>query len=100
MIRISQGAKRKIPRPFRFQWGSGHVIEEVSVRCRIDGHSWEPTIQLLEYDNGMEQLRFCVYDGNRFNRMPLIVGFEEIAALAKRLKGSKRIKNLLCKLAR
>ena len=100
MIRINQATRRKIPRGFRFNWGSGHVVEEVSVRCSIDGHSWEPTIQLLEYDDGTQQLRFCVYNGNRFNRMPLIVGSEEIDALAERLKESKRIKKLLRKLAK
>lgn len=100
MIRISEATQRRIPRPFNFHWGGGYVIEEVSIKCRIDGNSWEPTIQLLEYDDGTQQLRFCVYDGNRFNRMPLIIGSKEIGALAKRVKRSRRIKNLLGKLAR
>lgn len=100
MIRISEATQRKIPRPFNFHWGGGYVIEEVSIKCRIDGNSWEPTIQLLEYDDGTQQLRFCVYDGGRFNRMPLIIGSEEIGALARQVKKSRRIKNLLGKLAR
>ena len=100
MIRIREATQRKIPRPFRFHWGRGYVVEEVSTRCSIDGHSWEPTIQLLEYDDGTQQLRFCVYDGNRFNRMPLIMGSEEIGVLAKHVKRNKRIKNLLCKLVK
>ncbi|MFQ5970524.1 MAG: hypothetical protein ACE5J2_08540 [Nitrososphaerales archaeon] len=100
MTRISEATQRKIPRPFNFHWGRGYVIEEVSIRCSIGGNSWEPTIQLLEYDDGTQELRFCVYDGNRFTRMPLIIGSQEIGAIAKQVKRSRRIKNLLSKLAR
>lgn len=98
MIRIGQATRRKIPRTFKFRWGSGKVIEEASIRCRIDRHSWEPTIQLLEYDDGTQQIRFCVYDGSRFNRMPLIIGSQEIGALAKQLKRNRSMKKLLKKL--
>ncbi len=99
MIRVSKATPRKTPRPFRFHWGSGYVKEEISIKCSIDGHSWEPTIQLLEYGDGMQQLRFCVYNGNRFLRMPLLLGSEEMSALAKQVRKSKQIKNLMRKLA-
>ena len=98
MIKISKVTPRKTPRPFRFHWGSGHVTEEVSIKCSIDGHSWEPTIQLLEYDDGSQQLRFCVYNGRRFQRMPLLIGSEEMGALAQQVRKSKRIKDLMRKL--
>ncbi|HLE34323.1 MAG TPA: hypothetical protein VI698_00370 [Nitrososphaerales archaeon] len=99
MIRVSKATPRKTPRPFRFHWGSGYVTEEVSIKCSIVGHSWEPTIQLLEYDDGMQQLRFCVYNGKRFQRMSLLIGSEEMGALAQQVRKSKQIKNLMRKLA-
>ncbi|MGH9934034.1 MAG: hypothetical protein ACRD3Z_02835 [Nitrososphaerales archaeon] len=99
MIRVSRATPRKTPRPFRFHWGSGYVTEEISIKCSINGHSWEPTIQLLEYDNGMQQLRFCVYNGNRFQRMPMLIGSEEMGALAQQVRKNKQIKNLMRKLA-
>ena len=100
MIKIREAAARKIPRPFRFPWGVGNVVEEVSIRCSVDGESWDPTIQLLEYEDGRQQVRFCVYDGNRFRRMPLIMGTEEIDALSQRVKRSTNIRNLLVRLTR
>jgi len=79
MIKISKATPRKTPRPFKFHWGSGYVMDEVSIKCSIGGHSWEPTIQLLEYDDGMQQLRFCVYDGKRFQRMSLLIDRKKLA---------------------
>ena len=94
-MKVSKSSQREIPRPFKFHWGEGYVTEEVSVKCSIDENSWEPTIQLLEYEDGTQQLRFCVYDGRRFNRMPLIMGMQEMNALAKLVEKSRGIKNLL-----
>ena len=50
---------RKLPRSFALPWGQGQVVEEVSV---MRPH-WEPTIQLLRYEDGEETLRFCYYHG-------------------------------------
>ncbi|MFQ5941316.1 MAG: hypothetical protein ACE5KA_06435 [Nitrososphaerales archaeon] len=100
MVRITEATQRKLPRRFGFDWGGGYVIEEVSIKCNISAHTWEPAIQLLEYDDGEQQLRFCVYTGKRFKRMPLLIGTEEITALRKQIKKSRRIKNLLTKLTK
>ncbi len=38
-------------------WGSGQVVEEISIQCP----HWEPTAQLMEYEDGSRSLRFCYY---------------------------------------
>src|SRR2546425_13037455 len=68
--RILSATKRAIPRPFSFEWGKGLVIEEASIRVQMQHHSWEPAIQLLRFDDGSETLRFCVFHGKQFSRMP------------------------------
>ena len=74
------------------------MVEEASIKCSLHGDSWEPTIQLLEYEDGTQQLRFCVYAGWRFKRIPLVLGTREIRALAKQVKQKKRVSSLLSKL--
>ena len=39
---------RKIPRSFKMPFGSGMIVEEVSITSKYH----EPTIQLLKFDNG------------------------------------------------
>ena len=68
---------RKLPRSFELPWGQGQVVEEVSV---MRPH-WEPTIQLLRYEDGEETLRFCYYHGARFGRGPMIVSGEDLKEL-------------------
>ena len=46
---------RKVPRPFKMPWGKGMVVEEASISSRYH----EPTVQLLEFDNGHKVIRFC-----------------------------------------
>ncbi len=93
--KISAATKRRIPRPFAFHWGGGFIVEEVSVKTGLEGNSAEPTIQLLEYKDGSEHLRFCVYHKTRFSRMPLLLSPEEIKALSMVVKGNSRIRKLL-----
>jgi len=93
--KISTATKRKLPRPFAFYWGGGNIVEEVSIKTGDEGDSAEPTIQLLEYKDGTEQLRFCVYHKTRFTRMPLLLSKEEIKALSKEVRGQSRIRKLL-----
>ena len=71
---------RKLPRSFELPWGQGQVVEEVSV---MRPH-WEPTIQLLRYEDGEETLRFCYYHGARFGRGPMIVSGEDLKELKPR----------------
>ena len=91
---------RKIPRPFKFPWGGGQIIEEVS--CESEYH--EPCIQLLEYDGDHEghvSIRFCSYNQRGgFNRNPLMVGPDEIKKLRKALKDAPQLRKLLKELVK
>lgn len=82
---------RGLPRPFALPWGSGQVVEEVSV---LRPH-WEPTIQLLRYDDGSQGLRFCYYHGPRFGRGPMILDEEALDELGDALRDAPRIGVLL-----
>jgi hypothetical protein len=89
--------ERKLPRPFSMPWGNGMVVEEASFEAE-----WhEPTIQLLEYEDGSQSVRFCSYNhGGTFQRSPLMVGAAEIKGLRKALAGSPRLKKLLTELVK
>lgn len=85
-------AERPLPRPFKFYFGQGQIVEEVS--CQSRWH--QPTIQLLEWDDGELSLRFCSYthDG-RFQRNPLVVSSRDLATLAAKASRGGRLKPLL-----
>ncbi len=88
---------RQLPRPFSFPWGGGQVVEEVSV---MRPH-WEPTIQLLRYEDGEESLRFCYYHGPRFGRGPMMVSVEDLKELKAQARDSApRIFELLEELSK
>ncbi len=95
--KILPATPRDIPRLFTFEWGKGQVVEETSVKVKLGQHSWEPTIQLLRYEDGTENLRFCVFHGKRFSRMPLIISPDELAALMAEASKNPHIKALLGK---
>ena len=82
---------RKLPRNFKFPWGKGKISEEVSIKCP----HWEPTIQLLEFENGEKVLRFCYYHGNRFGRSPMMVSEKDLKRLMKAARKSKKINKML-----
>lgn len=80
------------PRRFSLHWGSGVVAEE----ARVEGEHHDPALQLLRFDDGGRQVRFCYYDKRgRFQRSPLIVGEAEIAALREALAGQPELLGLL-----
>jgi hypothetical protein len=87
---------RQLPRPFRYEWGSGQVVEEVSA----PNPHYEPVIQLLvceggEHD-GEEQLRFCFYSPRgAFQRHPLVIDERDIDELNAALERAPRIRALL-----
>jgi len=103
-IEISYAKRRTIPRKFSFSWGSGYIVEEVSVRCSIKSngmeHSWEPTIQLLQYDDDSVDVRFCVYSNGKFTRMPPIMDRKTVSELSKQLDGTILLKKILSELAK
>lgn len=85
-------SKRPLPRSFEFPWGKGFIVEEASTI----GEHHEPCIQLLEFTNGFELIRFCSYTlSGRFERNSWIAGQLEISQLAKALHKTPRIRQFL-----
>jgi hypothetical protein len=84
--------KPKLPRPFSLHWGQGNIVEEAVA----EGPYHNPSIQLLEFEDGSLSLRFCYYshDG-RFQRSPLIVGADTIAGLRQAVAGNPRLRDAL-----
>ena len=83
---------RTTPRPFDLHWGRGVIAEEAT----YTGEHHEPSIQLLEFEDGSLSVRFCYYDhAGRFQRSPLIVGKREIEAMGKALESTPRLRELL-----
>ena len=93
--RCSHIGMRKLPRPFKMPWGKGMVIDEVSISSKYH----EPTIQLLEFDNGDKLLRFCSYSHGRFSRSPLMIDEKDLRRLGKAAAKSKQIRKLMSKLS-
>ena len=88
--------ERRLPRPFNLPWGKGQVVEEVSV---VHEH-WVPTIQLLEYDDGSLNVRFCVYSAQgRFQRQTPIWTEEDFAAFGLELEEAPRLQALIRRMA-
>ena len=89
---MAKETARTLPRPFVLHWGSGRIVEEAA----YDGQHHEPSLQLLEFEDGSLSLRFCYYDhAGRFQRSPLIVGNDEVAGLRNALAGVPRLRSLL-----
>ena len=98
-IEIGEPEKRRLPRRFSFHWGEGYIVEEAAVKCTIRAkghvHSLEPTIQLLQYDDETTEVRFCVYSGRKFTRMPPIMDSNAMKALAKKLENTILLKKAM-----
>ncbi len=80
--------------------GASGVIEEEAIA--VDQYH-RTSIQLLKFTEGpitgQREVRFCYYDPRgRFQRSPLVVDEEIIAALAKALKTTPRLHGMLKKL--
>lgn len=87
---------RALPRPFTLHWGKGEIVEEATYLGRYH----QPSIQLLQFEDGSVELRFCYYDRlGRFQRSPLILGMDDLAGLRRALATSPRLRALLRKLA-
>ncbi len=92
--------RRPLPRPFALPWGSGQIVEEASIPAWANGHSWEPTLQLLQYADGGEAIRFCYYDERgRFGRGPLLLRPEDLSPLRAALAEAPRLRQWLRALA-
>ena len=86
-VQHGRGQGRPLPRPFAMPWGKGLIVEEASI---VREH-WEPTVQLLRYEDGSEALRFCYYIGPRFGRGPMLLGADDLEDLSAALAGAPRI---------
>lgn len=86
---------RKVPRPFQMPWGKGRIVEEVTIECP----HWEPTIQLMEYEDGERGLRFCYYTDGRFGRGPMILGEEDLERMGRALASAPTIQKMVRRLA-
>lgn len=83
---------RTTPRPFDLHWGRGVIAEEAT----YVGEHHEPSLQLLEFEDGSKSIRFCYYDhGGRFQRSPLIVSHTEIDGLSKALEATPKLREML-----
>ena len=83
---------RTLPRPFSLHWGDGNIVEEAAYA----GQHHQPSLQLLEFEDGSAAVRFCYYDhAGRFQRSPLIVSNDEIAGLKDALAAAPRLRSLL-----
>jgi len=90
---------RKTPRKFSLHFGSGVVAEEAT--CSGEYH--EPTIQLLDFQEGDAagtiMLRFCSYNHRGgFQRDPLLLSESDVGALREALRKTPRLHELLRRL--
>lgn len=93
--RGSSDEAAKKPRRFSLHWGEGTVAEE----ARVQGEHHDPALQLLRFDDGAVQVRFCYYDKRgRFQRSPLILGDDEIELLREELAGQPELLSILRRL--
>ncbi len=86
---------RKVPRPFKMPWGNGMVVKEVSISSQYH----EPTIQLLQFDNGNSAIRFCSHNKGKFSRSPLIIDEKDLRKLGNVIKKEKEISKLISRLS-
>ncbi len=86
---------RKVPRPFKMPFGSGMVVEEVSITSKYH----EPTIQLLKFENGDKTIRFCSYNKGRFSRSPLMIDEKDLRRLRSEIVKGKEIRKLISQLS-
>lgn len=84
-------ADRPLPRPFTMHWGTGMIIEEVSIETPYV----EPTIQLMEFEDGSRTLRFCYYHGTRFGRGSVMIDSQFLPQFADALDDAPGIRGLL-----
>ena len=87
-------------RSFSLHWGSGVIEEEVQIETKYH----RPTIQLLKFTEGEAagtyEIRFCHYDHRgRFQRSPLIIMEDDVAALKKSLAHAPKLNRMLKRLA-
>jgi len=86
---------RKVPRPFKMPFGNGMVVKEVSITSQYH----EPTVQILQFDNGNKAIRFCSYNKGRFSRAPLMIDERDLQKLGSVIKKEKEISKFISRLS-
>jgi len=86
---------RKIPRPFKMPFGNGMVVKEAFITSQYH----EPTVQLLQFDNGDRAIRFCSYNKGRFSRSPLMIHEKDLRKFGNAIKKEKEISKFISKLS-
>ncbi len=80
-----------LPRPFELPWGHGRILAEASIETPFN----EPTIQLLEFDDGARALRFCVCHQGDLLDKPAIVDESDLPRLKRAIQQSPALAALL-----
>jgi hypothetical protein len=78
-------------RPFDLAWGKGRIIAEASIETAFN----EPTIQLLEFDDGSRAMRFCLCYGGDLLDKPMILDEADLPRLKRALQNSPALMVLL-----
>ena len=76
-------------------WGKGMVVEEAYVISKYH----EPTIQLLQFNNGDKVIRFCSYNKGKFSRAPLMIDEKDLRRLGKVTLKKKELWKIISKLS-
>ncbi|MSR65237.1 MAG: hypothetical protein EXS18_05585 [Verrucomicrobiae bacterium] len=79
------------PRPFELPWGKGRIAAEASIETPFN----EPTLQLLEFEDGAKALRFCLcHQGDMLDK-PVIVDEADLPRLRRAIQRSPALVALL-----
>ena len=83
-----------VPRPFELPWGKGRITAEASIETPFN----EPTIQLLEFDDGARAVRFCLCHQGDLLDKPVIIDEADVPRLKRALHRSPALAALLKRL--
>ena len=89
---MKEQSSRRVPRDFNLHWGKGQIVEEASAESEYH----QPSIQLLEFEDGSLSVRFCYYNQyGKFQRGPLIIGEGDIGRIRQAISENRRLLELL-----
>jgi hypothetical protein len=83
-----------VPRPFELPWGKGRITAEASIETPFN----EPTIQLLEFDDGARAVRFCLCHQGDLLDKPVIIDEADVPRLKRAIHQSPALVALLKRL--
>lgn len=80
-----------VPRQFELPWGKGRITAEASIETPFN----EPTVQLLEFDDGARAVRFCVCHRGDLLDKPMILDEADVPKLKRAIQQSPPLAALL-----